>query len=154
MIENNINDDLIFDKKILALKKYYSENKMNQIKKPFEETSIPIFLEFSPDCDFVQGKRKKLRLVFGLLYPYDTYTSGEKVFNGDYYLYTPIIEYAGKPFRMVFDLHTVTGINEDILEENTNILFRLRKELLVDIQQKIATHISRPGFFNMNDYLK
>lgn len=147
-------DDLNFDEKIMSLRRYYSKNEMNQIKESFEQSSIPIFLEFSPDCDFVQVKRKKLRLVFGLLYPYDEYTAGEKVFNGDYYVYTPIIEYKGQPFRMVFDLHTVTGINENILHRDVNILFRLRKELLVDIQQKIATHISRPGFFNMNDYLK
>lgn len=153
--KNNF-DDLQFDIKIKLIQNHYLIYKMNKIKEPFEKESIPIFLEFSPDCDFVQGKRKKLRLVFGLLYPYDQYTEGQTVFNGDYYVYSPIIEYNSKPYRMVFDLHTVTGINENILENNhvTDILFRLRKELLVDIQQKIATHIARPGFFNMNDYLE
>jgi hypothetical protein len=153
--KNNF-DDLQFDIKMNLLKDYYVNNELDKIKEPFEKDSIPIFLEFSPDCDFVQGKRKKLRLVFGLLYPYDNYTEGQTVFNGDYYVYSPIIEYNHKPYRMVFDLHTVTGINENILvnKDVTEILFRLRKELLVDIQQKIATHIARPGFFNMNDYLE
>ena len=73
-------------------------------------------------------------------------------FNGENFIYTPIIEYLGIPYKVVLDLHTVTGINENSFI-NTKPLYRFRKELLVDIQQKIASHTARPGFFNMNDYL-
>ena len=81
-----------------------------------------------------------------------TLRRAEKNFKGENYIYTPIIEYKKQPYKIVLDLHTVTGINENALSKMEPI-FRFRKELLVDIQQKIASHIARPGFFNMNDYL-
>ena len=87
------------------------------------------------------------------MYPYSIYVEGKNNFKGENYIYTPIIEYNGVPYKVVFDLHTVTGINEEALSD-ANTIFRFRKELLVDIQQKIASHIARPGFFNMNDYLE
>ncbi len=112
------------------------------------------------DCDFVQGKRKKLRLIFGLLIPYNfqNILAEETKLRaihiiGDNIITTPIINYDQKTYQVIFDLHTVTGINEEAFSRMKPI-FRFRKELLVDVQQKVASHIARPGFFNMNDYLK
>lgn len=146
------------DKKKI-LKKFYLKVKQNIFLNDLKEKTIPIFLEFSPDCDYVQGKRKKLRLIFGLLIPYNfqDVCDGEKnkIINivGDNIINIPIISFQNEIYQVVFDLHTVTGINEESFA-NMKAMFRFRKELLVDIQQKIASHIARPGFFNMNDYLK
>jgi len=139
--------------KLNLLEEYYVSKQKELIEKKHNENTIPIFLEFSPDCDYVQKNRKKLRLVFGVMYPYSCYVKDEKNFKGENYIYTPIVEYNKLPYKIVLDLHTVTGINENALS-NMQPIFRLRKELLVDIQQKIASHIARPGFFNMNDYLE
>jgi len=113
---------------------------------------IPVFLEFTPDCDYVQGHRKKLRLIFGLMYPIKAGVKIELSKNKGSYIELPLIQYEGNIYKIVLNLLTITGINEDAFCSMTPI-FRMRKELLVDIQQKIASHISRPGFFNMNDYL-
>lgn len=140
-------------KQIEVIEKYYNDWKKKKIVDFYHSERIPVFLEFSPDCDFVQRNRKKLRLIFGLMYPYSIYVKNKKNFKGESYIYTPIIEYKNVPYKVVFDLHTITGINEEALSDAKTI-FRFRKELLVDIQQQIASHIARPGFFNMNDYLK
>lgn len=146
------------DQKMNAIQGVYIQNEKEKYEKSFDTESIPIFLEFSPDCDFVQNKRKKLRLIFGLMYPYSPVVEmgkEDKDFDGDNFIYTPIIEFNQKAYKVVLDLQTVTGINEETLNsKELDTLFRFRKELLVDIQQKIASHIARPGFFNMNDYLK
>lgn len=134
------------------LEKYYKDFSIKKFNDDFNSKKIPIFLEFSPDCDFVQKNRKKLRLIFGIMYPYGINVKDKKNFNGENFIYTPIIEYKGIPYKIVLDLHTVTGINEEAFI-HTKPMYRFRKELLVDIQQKIASHIARPGFFNMNDYL-
>lgn len=146
------------DKKKI-LKSYYIQKEKDTYTKRLKENTIPIFLEFTPGCDYVQGKRKKLRLIFGFLLPYnfENILDGQTktkflTFSGDNIISTPIIEYKNKAYQVFFDLHTITGINENTFSDIHSI-FRFRKELLVDIQQKIATHISRPGFFNMNDYL-
>lgn len=142
-----------------VLKRFYIEHEQEKFYNLLKENCIPIFLEFSPDCDFVQSKRKKLRLVFGLLIPYNFkgILDDEKKLNmikinGENIVLTPLIRYRDANYQVVFDLHTVTGINEEAFK-NMQSIFRFRKELIVDIQHKIATHISRPGFFNMNDYL-
>lgn len=153
---NNISKDK--DKKRL-LKAFFLENEKKKYLKDLINSTTPVFLEFSPDCDFVQAKRKKLRLVFGLLIPYnfkDIITNEKKLkalkFDGDNIIPTPVISNSGSIYQVIFDLQTITGINENAFKGMAP-LFRFRKELVVDIQQKIATHISRPGFFNMNDYI-
>jgi len=143
--------DYLDKEKVIEI--YFNAWKKKKIVDFHYSKRIPIFLEFSPDCDFVQRNRKKLRLIFGLMYPYSIYVENKKNFKGKNYIYTPIIEYKDVAYKVVFDLHTVTGINEEALADAKTI-FRFRKELLVDIQQQIASHIARPGFFNMNDYLK
>jgi len=147
------------DKKKI-LKKLFIEIKQKIFFEDLISESIPIFLEFSPDCDYVQNKRKKLRLIFGVLIPYNfqNILQEEKKLTllnivGDNIINTPILQYKDKNYQMVFDLHTITGINKNAFD-NIQPIFRLRKELIVDIQQKIASHIARPGFFNMNDYLE
>lgn len=136
-----------------VIETYFKAWKKKKIIDEHHSKKIPIFLEFSPDCDFVQKNRKKLRLIFGLMYPYSIYVEQKNNFKGENYIYTPIIEYNGIPYKIVLDLHTITGINEEAFS-NMEPIFRFRKELLVDVQQKVASHIARPGFFNMNDYLK
>jgi hypothetical protein len=141
------------------LKRFYIEKEQKIFFNLLKNACLPVFLEFSPDCDFVQGKRKKLRLIFGLLIPYNfqNILEGEsklRMLNiiGDNIITAPLVIYKETTYQVVFDLHTVTGINEEAFKKIKSI-FRFRKELLVDVQQKIASHISRPGFFNMNDYL-
>lgn len=124
------------------IKQEIQYTKTNKIKN--------IFIEVSPTCDVAQGKWKKLRLVFALLIPNEITIEqkGDNFYNCNGLL----IDYEGNPYRIILDLHTVTGINFEVFSDIETI-FKFKQELIVDIQQKIANHISRPGFFNMNDYL-
>ena len=157
----NLKEPMMADLKIKVDKYIKSEQPCEQYnvkdterKEKQEEIKsdvIPIFLEFTPDCDYVQGRRKKLRLIFGLMFPID---DGIDIDTNkkDFYIKLPLINYKDKQYNVLLNLLTVTGINQTNFSDVKSI-FRFRKELLVDIQQKIASHISRPGFFNMNDYL-
>ncbi len=129
-----------------------TDTERTQKQKDIEDNIVPVFLEFTPDCDYVQGHRKKLRLIFGLMYPIKVGVKIELSKNKGSYIELPLIQHEGNIYNIVLNLLTITGINEDAFCSMTPI-FRMRKELLVDIQQKIASHIARPGFFNMNDYL-
>lgn len=123
-----------------------------QKQKEIRKNVVSIFLEFTPDCDYVQGHRKKLRLIFGLMYPIKAGVKIELSKNKGSYIELPLVKYEGDIYNIILNLLTITGINEDAFCSIAPV-FRIRKELLVDIQQKIASHIARPGFFNMNDYL-
>ncbi|WP_424687342.1 MAG: hypothetical protein ACNI3H_04015 [Halarcobacter ebronensis] len=148
-------------------KKKFPEFKTKYI---LENESIPIFMEISADCDYVQNNRKKLRLIYGVLIPacYQISSDSDSIIG-----IKPdvIIEYDNKSYWVIFDTHLVTAVDPKVFEKtNSHIAkinsmitqiktmdeikaqFRFRKEFVVDIQHKVASHFSRPGFFNMGDY--
>lgn len=145
----------------------YRLYRSNQVLK---EESIPIFMEISADCDYVQNNRKKLRLIFGELIPakYKLTKNSDSIIG-----ISPdvIIEYNEEPYWIILDTHLVTAVDSKVFEKTAarvsklnNVMveiketeeiqarFRFRKEFVVDVQHKVASHFSRPGFFNMADY--
>jgi len=125
----------------------FIEEKINEFKA---EDIINIFIEVSPTCDVAQNKWKKLKLVFGIMIPIDVMydMKGDNFYNCNNLL----INYNTKNYALILDIQTITAINFDVFSDIETI-FKFKQELIVDIQHKIASHISRPGFFNMNDYL-
>jgi hypothetical protein len=164
-------NEKIFDrsqKSFIKIKQKFFEEKFNELAPQVKSTTskedfinesienykkddiIDIFVEVSPTCDVAQSKWKKLRLIFAILIPNEIKyeLKGDNFYNCNNLL----IDYEGKSYNLILDLHTVTGINFDVFSD-INTIFKFKQELIVDIQQRIANHISRPGFFNMNDYL-
>ena len=130
------------------LKKSKEQYIQDEIKEKIKIAVIPIFLEISPACDITKNKRKKLRLIFGVMIPIDLrYES-----KGDNFTKPSLtIQYQGNSYEVVFDLHTITGINLEAFQ-SLKPCFRFKKEFVTEIQHQAAVHMSRPGFFNMNDY--
>lgn len=122
---------------------YIDKRKEDQILSEI----LPIFLEISPDCDVAHDKRKKMRLIFGVMVP-DSLDIEKKFDN---FTDTLLIEYNHKMYKVIFDVQTVTAINFDVFAGITPI-FRFKKEFVTDIQHKVGSHIARPGFFNMADF--
>ncbi len=122
----------------------------NEIQKVINNDIINIFIEISPICDATQQKWKKLRLIFGVLIPYEYKINA----IGDSFntCNNMIIEYNSKNYSIALDLQTVSAINHDAFN-TLDTIFRFKQEFIVDLQQKVANHFSRPGFFNMNDYI-
>lgn len=122
---------------------------LSQIQAVQQSEVIPIFLEISPACDIAHNKRKKMRLIFGVMIPAEIgYKPTGNTFAGEI-----LIQYRQKNYNVIFDLHTITGINMNVFSDITPI-FRFKKEYVTEIQHSVATHISRPGIFNMGDYSK
>lgn len=100
-----------------------------------------VFLEISPFCDYAQKKWKMHRLLPGIVWPIE-YERNLKRAN---YIYkTPLFRINKKLLFYVFDIRYLTSLPLESLN-NVNSNLRFRKELLNDIQAKIATHINRPG---------
>jgi len=119
---------------------------INEIKN----MSIPIIVEVSPLCDFVQDKIKLSRIVKGFLCPIEVQIDGtaiktyKKLKSNAYFLYiSPVIEYNEKPYRLVIDFRYFSAKSID--ENGNRLIFRLRKDILSDIQTKLSSHINRPG---------
>lgn len=122
----------LFNSKI---SKYKEKNKLyRQLKH--------IFLEVSPVCDYAQKKWRVHRVLPGLLWPHEYERTIKKA---EFYIYrTPLLEIDNNLYILVFDLRHLTSLNFNELQ-NKKPLFRIRHELLVDIQAYTARHINRPG---------
>ena len=101
-----------------------------------------ILMEISPTCDFAQSKWKLSRLLPGVMWPIDHW---KKINKADYiYTSSPYFEINGNIYKLVFDFRCLTSTDFATLEK-MKPFFRIKHELLVDIQSHLARHINRPG---------
>ncbi|HDD45092.1 MAG TPA: hypothetical protein ENG63_09590 [Candidatus Desulfofervidus auxilii] len=127
-------------------KKFFKE-----IREKLKGISIPVVVEVSPICDYAQRKLKKNRYVEGFLCPSIIEVNeipikiNEKLKRNALFLYvTPIIQYEENQYVLILDFRYFGSANDDFFKDKS-FLFRIRKELLSDIQIKLSHHINRTG---------
>jgi len=132
---------------VTFIKEILNENR-EDVLGSIAENSISIFVEVTPICDFVQRKAKMNRVIKGVLIPDSAGTNTgiwRRIKKHALFLYvSPTIHYKGKDYRMILDFRYFTSVKADELK-GKNVLFRIRKELLSDIQIKLSSHINRTG---------
>lgn len=101
-----------------------------------------IFLEVSPVCDYAQKKWRVHRVLPGLMWTHAHFNKIKK--KADYMYTSPMFEIESNLFKLVFDLRYLTSLSDKVIRGKTPA-FKLRYELLVDIQSCISKHINRPG---------
>lgn len=106
------------------------------------EKLLNVIVNVTPLCDFVQQKQKTDRLIRGLLieskYRINLDDKSEALF------FSPDFQYNFISYFLVIDFrHFFT----DDIQPNDNIkpIFRLRQQILSEIQSKLSRHISRQG---------
>lgn len=119
----------------------------NMHRKELEEAS-QIVLEVTPICDYAQRKMKVHRLIPGIMWPA---TLGNNIRKNALYLYfSPIIKFSdGKLYHLIFDFRYFTSIPLSKFN-NSDYRFRIKQELLTDIQSKLSNHINRPGVVSLD----
>jgi len=108
---------------------------------------IPILLEITPECDYVQKKWKTANLVLGILWPEsfgNTLSANSNAHKPDYVYKSLPVKYQDEVYYLTFNAHRLFNIGFHVFDSVKPIL-KARKELLVDIQQWFSGHISRPG---------
>ncbi|MDH7554125.1 MAG: hypothetical protein QHH74_10735 [Spirochaetota bacterium] len=114
----------------------------NNITEELNKQENHIILEVSPYCDYAQKKWKFHRILPGIIWP-EQY--GNMIKKEAQYIYkTPLFLINDQLCFFVFDMRYLSSITFNSLNDKTS-LYRFRKELVVDIQSKIAGHINRPG---------
>lgn len=103
---------------------------------------IPILLEITPECDYVQKKWKTPKLVLGILWPEKL--ANKMLVKADYIYKRFLIKYQDEVYYITFNAHHLFNIGFHVFKSVEPVL-KARKELLVDIQQWFSGHISRPG---------
>jgi hypothetical protein len=154
-IENNVNpvpgniyssiENMVVDKKILIENIFNGDLNQFKEKENLIEKSELIHLEVSPFCDYAQNKWKRSRILNGVKWP-EKYEGNLK--KADYVYKTPLVRIDNNLYYFVFDIRFLTSIEIEKLNNVTSTM-RIRKELLNDIQTKIAGHINRLGITSL-----
>jgi hypothetical protein len=135
----------VFDSKTKAAKEEFIAD-FNQFKKSFKSECQLICCEVTPSCDYAQKRLKMNRFIYGILWPNEF---SECLFRHSKFLYiSPPIEFHEKIRLMVFDVRFFHARKKGALD-GKNPKFRLRHELLVDIQSHLAAHVHRPGVISL-----
>lgn len=110
----------------------------DEIKKEWKKIGVVV----TPVCDFAQRNKVYDRVVKGLLIPtnYSQYieSSSEAIFTLPFNL-----AWENKEYIMALDFRYF--ITCDLTDKKLDPLFRLRQELLSEIQSKLSRHINRQG---------
>lgn len=126
-----------------------ANKEFEKIKKEIKKEWIKTAIVVTPICDFVQKENKIYdRIVKGLLIPSQYKNFIDEKSEAVYVL--PItISYNEKEYVLILDFRyfSTTELNA----ENATPIFRLRQELLAEIQSRLARHISRQGILYLEE---
>jgi len=114
------------------------QNKADLISK-----AKPIYAEVSPICDYTCDKLKLHRILPGFLWPVDHIKKVNR--KADYIYTSPLFLIGADKYYLVFDVRYLTSLPLSTHKKNKKLMFKLKHELLTDIQAHLANHINRPG---------
>jgi hypothetical protein len=121
-----------------------SSNYPKEVYRKFENNITKLVcLDITPSCDYAQRKYYT-RILFGVLVE-GKY--GSSVLRGDSkYSEIPKIEIDGE-IQLLFDYRTFRSYTREefLWRFKTNPKYRLRNNILLDIQAQLSNHINRPG---------
>jgi hypothetical protein len=105
--------------------------------------SIKIELNISPICDYAQNKMPCCRLLPGFLITEDNieFLLKSNAFN---YISDAKIDFNGTKYFFIFDFRLLHSITDSMTKKRVSN-FKLRQQLLADIQLKLGSHINRAG---------
>lgn len=105
----------------------------------------PIFMVVTPACDYAQNKMVVHKMIEGVLVPsqYQEYLNrGEAIFV------SPCFEHNGMVWNLVLDYRClVTSMSVDF--KYLTPLFKVRRQLLAEIQSQMSRHANRQGILNV-----
>jgi hypothetical protein len=140
----------IKDKEIeeVELKKL-ADKEHKRIKKEIKNAWFKLAIVVTPICDFVQKDNKIYdRIVKGVMIPaqYKEYVEDK---SEAVYIIPISIKHKDNDYIIILDYRYFVTL--DLKSERVSGLFRVRQELLSEIQSKLARHINRQGILFLDE---
>ncbi len=115
---------------------------LEKFNNDIRENILNVIVNVTPLCDFVQKKQKIDRLARGILIESRFRTHLDD--KSEALFFSPDFLHNKRPYFLVLDFRYF--YTDDIQpSENLIPIFRLRQQILSEIQSKLARHISRQG---------
>ncbi len=125
-------------------------NKPNK-KQEILDSYRTIWLNVTPLCDTVQGKIVFHRLVRGLLVKADFVKPEKKIFHQNEAIFvSPVFAFDNEDRAILLDFRQFFTLPKLGQSKNRSPLFRVRQQLLAEIQSRLARHINRQGVLFLN----
>ena len=118
-----------------------------ELRSNIRKSWIKIGLVVTPLCDYAQNKKIYDRIIKGLLIE-SIYLEWINEKSEAIYI-SPIFRYNDKDYVLVLDFRYF--ITSEIDNWTNNKLFRIRQQLLSEIQSKLARHINRQGVLYLSN---
>ena len=120
----------------------------NHNKEEIYKNSEPVILEITPECDYVNKKRSRLRFIPGLIVTDNLQSLA--------LTHTAYSKHIGPLFRndkvcyLIIECRYLFSLRLSFSEQLNQPFFRLRSHVLKDIQAWVGGHISRPGHISIS----
>lgn len=125
------------------------KSELKHFKRDLLDKSYSIILNVTPLCDFVQKKQKYDRLVKGFLIEskFKSFIDdkSEAIFMSPDFLYNELSYFLVLDFKYFFTDNVIP-------QEDYNPIFRIRQQVLSEVQSKLARHINRQGILFLDSY--
>lgn len=109
---------------------------------------INIWLNVTPLCDTVQGKIVFHRLVRGILVPKEF---SKSFFSNEAIYISPSFTYKSNDYSIILDFRQFFTLPKLRKSKNRKSIFRIRQQILAEIQSKLARHINRQGVLFLDE---
>jgi len=126
-----------------------TDKEAKRVRGEIRETWKKIYFSVTPLCDYVQNKADYNRCVHGMLIEAD-----KKEFIDDKseaIFVSPTFSYENVNYVLVLHFRYFFTVRRPIKAENLNSLFRVRLQLLSEVQSKLARHVSRQGILFLDE---
>lgn len=107
-----------------------------------------MWLNVTPLCDTVQGKIVFHRLVRGILVPKEF---SKAFFSNEAVYVSPSFTFDKKDYCIVIDFRQFFTLTQLGKSKNRKSIFRIRQQLLAEIQSKLSRHINRQGILYLEE---
>ena len=111
------------------------------LRKEIINNCIKLELNISPICDYAQQKMPCCRILPGLFIEKKYPIKKTNAFN---YISDAEIRLDGIDYLLVFDFRYLYSVSNSVSKKRQSN-FKLRQQLLADIQIKLGSHINRAG---------
>lgn len=119
-----------------------------EFKKNLKSKMTYINLEISPLCDYSQNKIKNYRILKGIMMAGDEEADKYISINNISFYKSPLISIDNKLVYLIFSFQELYTEKEMKIDDK-KIKFKLKNDLLKEIQVKLSNHVSRLGIISL-----